>query len=56
MLPSARAEIVSSEEFSKILKQGMNSPRVSKVERALSKDELEEWLDVFEGKNNRSGS
>lgn len=48
---TAQAEVISSEEFAKILKQVMNSPRVAKSERVVSKDELEEWLKLFERKD-----
>lgn len=44
---AAQAEILSSEEFAKLLKRVMNSPRVSKTERAISKDEVNEWLKLF---------
>ena len=48
---AARAEILSSEEFAKTLKRVMNSPRISKSERALSESEVEEWMKLFGGKN-----
>jgi predicted RNA-binding protein with PIN domain len=47
---SARAEVVSSDEFARTLKQAMNSPRASKSERVISENEIEEWMDVFKSK------
>ncbi|WKZ47638.1 MAG: NYN domain-containing protein [Anaerolineales bacterium] len=44
---AAQAEVISSDEFAKTLKQAMNSPRVAKSERVVSKDEVEEWMKVF---------
>lgn len=44
---TARSEIISSDEFAKTLKQVMNSPRVNKAERTVSKTEVDEWLDLF---------
>ncbi|HNQ95099.1 MAG TPA: NYN domain-containing protein [Anaerolineales bacterium] len=45
-------EVISSDEFAKILKQVMNSPRVAKSERVVSKEEVEEGLRMFGGKEN----
>ena len=47
---SARADVVSSEAFAKILKDVRSSPRIQKNERTLSKEEVEEWLKTFEGR------
>ena len=47
---AAQAEIISSEEFARILKRVMTSPRVPKSERALSESEVEEWMKLFGGK------
>ncbi len=47
---NARAEILSSDEFAKTLKHVMNSPRISKSERAISENEVEEWMNVFKSK------
>ena len=44
---AVRADILSSEEFAKILKRVMNSPRVSKSERVLSESEVDEWMRLF---------
>jgi len=46
----AKAEILSSEEFAKTLKRVRNSPRVSKGERVVSKEEVAEWLRLFDQK------
>lgn len=46
----AQAEVLSSDEFAKILRQVKNSPRVSKGERVVSEEEIEEWVRVFETK------
>ena len=47
---NARAKIISSDEFAKTLKQVKDSPGISKSERAVSKDEVEEWLKLFHEK------
>ncbi len=46
----ARAEVISSDEFAKILKHVKNSSRVTKSERVISEKEVEEWLKLFGGK------
>ncbi len=46
----AQAEVVSSDEFARTLKHLMNSPLVSKGERVVSEQELEEWMKMFGGK------
>ncbi|MBV6399880.1 MAG: hypothetical protein CNIPEHKO_00157 [Anaerolineales bacterium] len=45
-----QAEVISSDEFAKTLKQVMNSPRVAKGERVISEKEVEEWMKEFRGK------
>ncbi len=45
-----QAEVISSDEFAKTLKQAMNSPRVAKGERVVSEKEVEEWMKEFGGK------
>lgn len=47
---AAHAEVLSSESFAKTLMQAMNSARVSKGERVVSKEEVAEWLKLFGGK------
>ncbi len=50
-----RAEVISSDEFAKTLKQAMNSPRVAKSERVVSKEEVDEWMKMFGGKKKETG-
>ncbi|MBE7534349.1 MAG: NYN domain-containing protein [Anaerolineales bacterium] len=45
-----QADVVSSDEFAKSLKQVMNSPRMAKGERVVSKEEVDEWMKMFGGK------
>ncbi len=45
-----QADVVSSDEFAKSLKQVMNSPRMAKGERVVSKEEVEEGLRMFGSK------
>lgn len=45
-----QADIISSDEFAKSLKQVMNSPRMAKGERVVSKEEVDEWMKMFGGK------
>lgn len=45
-----QAEVISSDEFAKTIKQIMNSPRGTKVEGVVSEKEVEEWLKEFRGK------
>ena len=47
---TAQAQVISSDSFAVTLKQAMNSPRVAKNERAVSKEEVDEWLKLFEGR------
>jgi predicted RNA-binding protein with PIN domain len=47
---AAQAEVVSSETFAGTLKRVKDSPRVSKSERTLSTDELDECLKIFDTK------
>jgi len=47
---ATQAQVISSDEFAKIIKQAMNSPKVAKSERVVSEKEVAEWLQVF-GKN-----
>jgi predicted RNA-binding protein with PIN domain len=52
---AAQAEVISSDAFAKIIKQVMNSPRVAKSERVVSKEEVEEGLRMFGGKKKETG-
>ncbi|MEW6084121.1 MAG: NYN domain-containing protein [Chloroflexota bacterium] len=47
---AAQAEVVSADEFARIIKGAMNSPRVTKTERVVSENEIEEWMKMFGGK------
>jgi len=44
---AAQAEVISSDTFAKTIKGVMNSAQFSKVERVVSKNEVEEWLKLF---------
>jgi len=46
---ASRAEILPSDEFAKTIKQVMNSPRGTKSERAVSKEEIDDWMKLFGG-------
>lgn len=48
---AANADILSSDEFAKMVRQAMNSPRTSKAERPLSESEVEEWMRLFSRKD-----
>ncbi|GJQ51333.1 MAG: hypothetical protein HKUEN02_01800 [Anaerolineaceae bacterium] len=50
-----QAEVISSDEFAKILNKVRNSPRVAKGERVISEKEVEEWLKEFGGKKKETG-
>lgn len=47
---AAGAEIVSSDQFAKQVRQVMESPQFTKTEREISIAEIDEWLKVFGGK------
>lgn len=44
---AARAEVVSSEEFAKMIRKAMDSPQAGKGERVVSSEEVEELLKEF---------
>src|SRR5687767_3960040 len=48
-----QAEVISSEAFASILKQAQNSASKPTHDRELSKQEVEEWLKVFEKRKNK---
>ena len=50
---SARAEIVSSDEFAKKLKQARESAPKPANDRKLSQQEVDDWLKLFEGRNHK---
>ena len=45
---AAHAEVLSSESFAKTLRQVRNSGQVAKGERVVSKEEVDDWLKLFE--------
>ncbi len=47
---AAQAEVISSDLFAKTLKGAMNSMKVSKGERVVTKEEVTEWLRLFDQK------
>ncbi len=49
---AAQAEVVTSDEFAKMIRKAMDSPKASKGERVVSEQELEEWMKMFEKKRN----
>lgn len=48
-----QAEVISSEEFAKMIHKAMDSPQAYKGERVVSKEELDEWLKMFGGKETK---
>lgn len=50
---TAHAEAISSETFARVLIQARNSAPKPADDRKLSKQEVEEWLKVFEKRKNR---
>ena len=50
-----QAQVISSDEFAKTIKQVQNSPRAAKGERVVSKEEVEEWMKEFGGKKKETG-
>ena len=50
---AAQAEVVSSDAFANLLKQVQNSASKSTDERKLSKQEVDDWLKLFEERRNK---
>ena len=44
---AAHAEVISSEEFAKMIRKAMDSRQASKGERVISEEEIDEWLMIF---------
>jgi predicted RNA-binding protein with PIN domain len=44
---AALAEVISSDEFAKVIRKAMDSTQASNGERVVSAEEVEEWLRVF---------
>ncbi len=53
---AAQAEVVSSDEFAKRLKQARDSAPKPAQERPLSQGEVDEWLKLFEQKKQKPGN
>ena len=47
------ADILSSDTFAKLLKQARNSSAKSTDDRKLSQTEVDDWLKIFEAKNQK---
>jgi len=50
---AAQAEVISSDSFAGLLKRTRNSATKSTNERKLSKQEVEDWLKLFEERRNK---
>lgn len=50
---AAQADVVSSDEFAKRLKQARNSAPKPADERKLSKQEVDDWLKIFEQRRHK---
>jgi len=50
---AAQAEVISSDSFAGLLKRTRNSATTSTNERKLSKQEVEDWLKLFEERRNK---
>ena len=50
---AAQAEVISSDSFAGLLKRTRNSATKSTDERKLSKQEVEDWLKLFEERRNK---
>ena len=50
---AAQAEVISSDSFAILLKRTRNSATKSTDERKLSKQEVEDWLKLFEERRNK---
>jgi len=48
---AARAEVLSSETFAAMLKQARDSAPKANNDRKLTRQEVEDWIKVFENKN-----
>ena len=50
---AAQADVISSDSFASLLKRTRNSATKSTNERKLSKQEVEDWLKLFEERRNK---
>jgi len=49
----ARAEVITSDAFAKLLKQARNTASKSSNDKKLSEQEIEDWLKLFTEKNHK---
>jgi len=52
---AAQADVISSDSFAMLLRQARYSTPKPTEDRKLSKDEVDEWLKVFEKRNHKPG-
>jgi len=52
---ATQAEVISSDTFAMLLRQARNSAPKPAQDHKLSKDEVEEWLKIFEKRNHKPG-
>jgi len=52
---AAQADVMSSDSFAMLLRQARNSAPKPTDDRKLSKQEVDEWLKVFEKRNHKPG-
>ncbi|MBK9925897.1 MAG: NYN domain-containing protein [Anaerolineales bacterium] len=50
---AVQAEVISSETFAMLLRQARNSAPKPSEDRKLSKQEVEDWLKLFEARNHK---
>ena len=50
---AAQAEVISSDTFAMLLRQARNSAPKPVDDRKLSKQEVDDWLKLFEGRNHK---
>ena len=50
---AAQAEVISSDTFAMLLRQARNSAPKPTDDRKLSKQEVDDWLKLFEGRNHK---
>jgi len=52
---AAQADVISSETFAMLLRQARDIAPKPTQDRTLSKDEVDEWLKIFEKRNHKPG-
>lgn len=50
---TAQAEVISSDTFAMLLRQARNSAPKPSTDHKLSKQEVDDWLKLFEGRNHK---